>query len=113
MLKRVGEQVPAVSSGVLVADVMRQSPAEAAGLVPGDVLVACVARTNITAFRFQTLRSALRLTVACSYDGRRLHATRDVTRLLGFTEGREATVTLPKLVFVVWRRADGAAGHCS
>ncbi len=39
--------MPAVSSGVLVADVMRQSPAEAAGLAPGDVLVAYVARTNI------------------------------------------------------------------
>lgn len=41
------DQVPSVSSGVLVADVMRQSPAEAAGLAPGDVLVAYVARTNI------------------------------------------------------------------
>jgi hypothetical protein len=28
-----------------------------------------------------------------SYDGRRLNATRDVTRLLGFNEGKEAAVT--------------------
>ena len=34
------------------------------------------------------------VTCASSYDGRRLNAARDVTRLLGFNEGKEALVAV-------------------
>ena len=38
----VGFQLPSVSNGVLVAEVISHSPAEAAGIKAGDVLIAYV-----------------------------------------------------------------------
>jgi hypothetical protein len=43
--------------------------------------------------RFSSAVICNRFHLRCSYNGRRLNATRDVTRLLGFNEGKEAVVT--------------------
>ena len=110
-------QVPSVSTGVLVAKVHTGSPAEAAGLKTGDVLVAYVVLTydvfvgdclfvaalshclhplfnscivRSFAFLSDIVRS---FAPRCfSFDGRRVNASRDVTRMLGFDEGKEALV---------------------
>lgn len=94
-----------------MAEVLERSPAESAGILAGDVLIAYVAVARMLSrcrvmragfppfssplvFLVRSKRVVIRgcLTRVRSYDGRRLNATRDVTRMLGFNEGKEALV---------------------